>query len=105
MIVCNCFFGDKEFKLTVEQSNHYQVQQSNNVTDDRWKDIKIDCSNESNYGCITSNGIIDYNNHMNGVDKCDQFLASYSFCHKTVKWLKKVFVRMFELSWQLSIVW
>ena len=42
---------------------------------------------------------------MNGVDKCDQFLASYSFCHETVKCLKKVFVRMFELSWQLSIVW
>ena len=29
--------------------------------------------------------IINYNNHMNGVDKCDQFLALYPFCRKTVK--------------------
>ena len=42
--------------------------------------------------------IIYYSNHMNGVDKCDQFLPSYTFCCKTVKWWKKVFVRMFELS-------
>lgn len=41
--------------------------------------------------------ILDYNNHMNGVDKCDQYLASYPFCRKTVKWWKKVFVHLFEL--------
>jgi len=41
--------------------------------------------------------ICDYNNHMNGVDKCDQYLSSYTFCRKTVKWWKKVFVRVFEL--------
>ena len=46
--------------------------------------------------------IIGYNNHMNGVDKCDQFLELYPFCRKTVKWWKKVFVEC--LNWQLSIV-
>jgi len=44
--------------------------------------------------------IIDYNNHMNGVDKCDQYLASYTFCRKTIKWWKKVFVRV--LNWLSS---
>ena len=47
---------------------------------------------------------IDYNNHMNGVDKCDQFLVSYPLCRKTVKWWKQVFVRMFELAVINSVV-
>ena len=42
--------------------------------------------------------IIECNKYMNGVDKCDKYLASYPFCRKTVKWWKKVFVRLFELS-------
>ena len=35
------FFSDKEFKSIVEQSNRSHEQQSNNVTDDRWKDITV----------------------------------------------------------------
>ena len=35
---------------------------------------------------------------MNGVDRCDQYLASYTFCRKTIKWWKKIFIRVFELS-------
>ena len=35
---------------------------------------------------------------MNGVDKCGQYLSSYPFCRRTVKWWKKAFVRLFELS-------
>ena len=35
------FFSDKEFKSIVEQSNRSYEEQSNNVTDDRWKDITV----------------------------------------------------------------
>ena len=35
------FFFDIEFKSIVEQSNRSHEQQSNNVTDDRWKDITV----------------------------------------------------------------
>ena len=42
--------------------------------------------------------ISEYNKYMNGVDKCDQYLSSYSLCRKSMKWWKKVFFRMFELA-------
>ena len=35
------FLSDKVFKSIVEQSNRYHEQQSDNGTDDRWKDITI----------------------------------------------------------------
>ena len=35
------FFCDKEFKSIVEQSNRSYEEQSNNVADDRWKDITV----------------------------------------------------------------
>ena len=35
------FFSDKEFKSIVEQSNRSYEEQSNNVADDRWKDITV----------------------------------------------------------------
>ena len=35
------FFFDIEFKSIVKQSNRSHEQQSNNVTDDRWKDITV----------------------------------------------------------------
>jgi len=42
--------------------------------------------------------ITEYNCYMNGVDKCDQMLASYSIQRKTTKWWKKLFFRLIELS-------
>ena len=42
--------------------------------------------------------INQYNCFMNGVDKCDQMLASYSIQRKTTKWWKKLFFQMVELS-------
>ena len=35
--------------------------------------------------------IDDYNQHMLGVDKLDQFASYYSFLHKSVKWWRKIF--------------
>ena len=35
--------------------------------------------------------INEYNKYMNGVNKCDQYLASYSIDRKTLKWWKKIF--------------
>lgn len=42
--------------------------------------------------------IIEYNKFMNGVDKCDQYLSSYPFNRRTMKWWKKVFVRLVDLA-------
>ena len=35
--------------------------------------------------------IHDYNQHMLGVDKLNQFASYYSFLHKSVKWWRKIF--------------
>ena len=42
--------------------------------------------------------IADYNKHKLGVDKCDQLLSYYSFLHKSVKWWRKVFFWLLEVS-------
>lgn len=33
--------------------------------------------------------IIDYNHHMKGVDRADQYLSNYPIYRKTIKWSKK----------------
>ena len=35
--------------------------------------------------------IDDYNQHLLGVDKLDQFASYCSFLHKSVKWWRKIF--------------
>ena len=42
--------------------------------------------------------IADYNKYMLGVDKLDQLVSSYSFLHKSVKWWRKVFFWLLEVS-------
>jgi hypothetical protein len=42
--------------------------------------------------------VADYNTHMRGVDTADQYLAYYSFIHKTVKWPKKVFFYLLQCA-------
>ena len=38
----------------------------------------------------------DYNQHMLGVNKLDQFASYYSFLHKSVRWWRKVFSGCFR---------
>ncbi len=40
----------------------------------------------------------DYNQHMLGVDKLDQLASYYSFLHKSVKWWRKVFFWLVEVT-------
>ena len=42
--------------------------------------------------------IDDYNQHMLGVDKLNQFASYYIFLHKSVKWWRKVFFWMLEVA-------
>ena len=42
--------------------------------------------------------IADYNQHMLGVDKLDQLVSYYSFVHRSVKWWRKVFFWLLEVS-------
>ena len=48
--------------------------------------------------------ILEYNKFMGGVDKCDQYLSYYLLRRKTIKWWKKVFFRIFEISVVNAIV-
>ena len=41
--------------------------------------------------------VVDYNNHMLGVDKLDQLVSYYSFLHKSLKWWRKVYFWMLEV--------
>ena len=40
----------------------------------------------------------DYNRSMNGVDKADQYTVYYSFIRKSVKWWRKLFFWLFEVT-------
>jgi hypothetical protein len=42
--------------------------------------------------------ICDYNEHMSGVDKCDQLLVYYALNRKSTKWCKKLFFRLTDMS-------
>lgn len=42
--------------------------------------------------------ICQYNTFMSVVDKCDQYLSTYSLNKPSIKWWKKVFFRMLELA-------
>ena len=44
------------------------------------------------------NVILQYNRYMLGVDKLDQMMCYYSFIHKSVKWWRKVFIWILELT-------
>ena len=41
--------------------------------------------------------IFIYNQYMSGVDLMDQFLASYSFLRRSVKWSKKLFIHFINM--------
>lgn len=42
--------------------------------------------------------ILDYNQHMKGVDRADQYLSYYPIYRKTIKWSKKVALYLFNCS-------
>ena len=42
--------------------------------------------------------VVDYTKHMGGVDRSDHFISSYQFMRKTVKWYRKMFFWLLEVS-------
>ena len=42
--------------------------------------------------------VVDYNAHMGGVDQADQMLSYYGFSHRTVKWWRRAFYHLFNVS-------
>ena len=42
--------------------------------------------------------VVDYNTHMGGVDQADQMLSYYGFSHRTVKWWRRAFYHLFNIS-------
>ena len=58
------------------------------------------------YHCVSLKPqcIIEYNQYMSGVDRLDQMISYYSFTRKTMKWPKKVFFYLLEISLYNSFV-
>ena len=50
------------------------------------------------------NCIVDYNKHMSGVDLLDQMIAYYPCTRRTLKWTKKVFFYLMEISVHNSFI-
>ena len=48
--------------------------------------------------------IVDYNQHMSGVDHLDQMIAYYPCTRKSLKWSKKVFYYLMEISVHNSFI-
>ena len=42
--------------------------------------------------------VVDYNHHMDDIDKADQMASSYSVSHRTWKWTKKLFFHLLDLA-------
>ena len=42
--------------------------------------------------------IQDYNKYMGGVDQSDQMLSYYGFSHRTIKWWRRAFFHLLDLS-------
>lgn len=42
--------------------------------------------------------IIDYNNNMSGIDRCDQMVSYYSTPRKYVRWYMKIFFHLFDVT-------
>jgi len=44
------------------------------------------------------NCVIDYNQHMCGVDRIDQLMAYYTPLRKTIKWYRKVVLQFLDIA-------
>lgn len=42
--------------------------------------------------------VASYNDHMSGIDRCDQMTATYSTPRKTIRWYKKVFFHLLDVT-------
>ena len=42
--------------------------------------------------------IEEYNTYMGGVDKSDQLLSYYGFCHRTFKWWRRAFFHLLDVA-------
>uniref|UniRef100_A0ABF7PQ92 piggyBat transposase n=1 Tax=Myotis lucifugus TaxID=59463 RepID=A0ABF7PQ92_MYOLU len=47
---------------------------------------------------VKPNALIDYNKHMKGVDRADQYLSYYSILRRTVKWTKRLAMYMINCA-------
>ena len=57
-------------------------------------------TNKKNYkgdAVIKPEAIFLYNRYMSGVDLSDQYLESYGFLRRTVKWWRKLFIHLFNM--------
>lgn len=54
---------------------------------------------------IKLNALIDYNKHMKGVDRTNQYLSYYSILRKTVKWTKRLVCIWWIVHFSIHIVY
>ena len=97
-------------QLKTKNTEAYQKGESsflkhNNLTVMRWRDKRDLFALSTFHGNSVEDDmprkpeiILSYNQFMNGVHRNDQLLTYYSLNVKSIKWWKKVFWRLFELS-------
>lgn len=77
----------------------------------KWKDVRDvfmvstkhtaemkEVQQRGNHQKIKPTAVVDYNKNKVGVDRSDQSLSYYSFRRYSVKWWKKLFMHLFDLS-------
>lgn len=55
-------------------------------------------------GIMKPETVLDYNKYMKAVDKCDQMVKYYPCFRKTIKWQKKVFFHLLNISCTNALV-
>ena len=99
-----------ELKKSKLEKNKSKFLNTRNIVAVQWKDkhdvytvsaihgSEIELVERQNNDLVEKPRIIcQYNNYMNGLDKCDQYLNYYSMGRKSIKWWKIVFFRLIEL--------
>lgn len=94
----------------LKRGEHYWLRK-NRVYVSKWKDkrdvLVISTRNHprmvsvnNRYGKQTNKPeeVAVYNNHMSGIDRCDQMTATYATPRKTIRWYKKVILYLLDVT-------
>lgn len=97
-------------KAKLQRGSHIW-RRSNNIYVSKWRDkrevlaittayVPHLIETENRYGKKTTKPqeVMEYNNHMSGIDRSDQMISYYSCPKKTVRWYKKVIFHFLDIA-------
>lgn len=86
-------------------------QRRGNVYVSKWKDKRdvlvittlthprlVTTKNKFGKEYLKPEEVVTYNDHMSGIDRCDQMTSTYSSPRKTLRWYKKVLFHLLDVS-------